>query len=121
MQVIATRPAHTAWLPTLPKIAKWLSNKLRKFGNVHSARTHCSRDYSSLRNQRESPLLRLPAELRNRIYEYALIFSNITKQKTAIQSVFYTSRQVYKEIALLPFNVNIFEISHNDINGFLGA
>lgn len=28
--------------------------------------------YSSLRNQRESPLLRLPAELRIRIYEYAL-------------------------------------------------
>jgi hypothetical protein len=27
---------------------------------------------SSLRNQKESPLLRLPAELRNKIYGYAL-------------------------------------------------
>ncbi|KAF1959409.1 hypothetical protein CC80DRAFT_326837 [Byssothecium circinans] len=66
------------------------------------------------RNQRESPLLRLPAELRNEIYVYVLHsgyyhMSNIRCQRKPTQppkalALLCTSRQIHAEAILLPIS-----------------
>ena len=84
--------------------------------------------YSSLRNQRDSPLLRLPAELCNKFYSYAFGEVQITpficdhgkifkvwRQGICIQptrrrvyranlaALLLVCRQIYVEVAMLPF------------------
>ena len=76
------------------------------------------------RNQEESPLLRLPAEIRNRIYEYALGLGRTfrmdirrnanlvgvdkkSKEKNCL-SLLRACRQIYAEAVLIPFRVNTF-------------
>ncbi|CAN9339028.1 unnamed protein product [Alternaria sp. RS040] len=75
-------------------------------------------------NQRNSPLLRLPAELRNRVYEYALggheiwVTTPIPETKTKIYldrwgdvpafTLLKVCSQIYAEAALLPYSLNTF-------------
>jgi hypothetical protein len=72
--------------------------------------------HSSALNQTNSPLLRLPAELRNRVYEYVfgdvrLILGNCpgarimtnTGHDVSALALATTSRQLYVETKLLPF------------------
>ncbi len=81
--------------------------------------------YSARQNQQQSPLLRLPPELRNKIYGYVLggkVFqfrsekyhelvksSMKKKQNLALLGV---CRQVYAETALLPFTLSTFSIRY---------
>ncbi|KAI8940192.1 hypothetical protein NX059_003898 [Plenodomus lindquistii] len=75
----------------------------------------------TLRNQKTSPLLRLPAELRNNIYQ--LVFEGrsiastrddfqpcVTLGRTPLRtlniSLLFTCRQTYSETRLIPFAVN---------------
>jgi hypothetical protein len=94
--------------------------------------TNCS----TLRNAQESPLLRLPSELRNKIYEYALgglkislggrsedggiwytfsqpinagRFVSISKTRPTAP-LMLTCRQIYTEAELLPFRLNQIEL-----------
>jgi hypothetical protein len=76
---------------------------------------------SAMQNQRDSPLLRMPPEIRNRIYDFALggntfvllkdddteKIVNKTKSKNAL-ALLAVSRQLYAETALLPFSLNVF-------------
>jgi hypothetical protein len=80
---------------------------------------------SAERNQRESPLLRLPGELRNRIYGYALgrmrFFINGSRWYGKLEAdaegpelslhyffaLIQVCRQVYSEAHLLPYKLNI--------------
>ena len=89
---------------------------------------------SSLQNQKMSPLLRLPREIRNRIYDYAFsvqftIVRNNPSYPTRLTfragdaypllkrnsfakllAVTRVCRQIYSEAALLPFRLNVFRI-----------
>jgi len=99
---------------------------------------------STIRNQQDSPLLRLPGELRNRIYEYALgdfqIFfkdrsvgrgvevytTNEEADKRMIRAPHFqglttTCRQVHAETKLLPFALNEFTGDIFDVKPFLIA
>ncbi|KAF1832936.1 hypothetical protein BDW02DRAFT_624666, partial [Decorospora gaudefroyi] len=77
------------------------------------------------RNQRDSPLLRLPAELRNKIYRFVLGGNHIRPYCETVMGVWEVSfpgwaysrlqlallevcRQVYAETKLLPFSLNRF-------------
>lgn len=75
---------------------------------------------SARHNQRESSLLKLPAEIRNIIFRYALSgveykikeddnlsMRNIVTQPDAL-ALLAVCRQIYSETALLPFSLNIF-------------
>lgn len=80
---------------------------------------------STLHNQKQSPLLRLPAELRNWIYEYALgsltirkclfrphkfrAFDTSRQERTNLTALASTCRQLYGETRLLPFELNVFK------------
>ncbi|KAF2118572.1 hypothetical protein BDV96DRAFT_679105 [Lophiotrema nucula] len=80
-------------------------------------------------NATASPLLRLPAELRNKILEYALGGQDVymelegvnrrgkerafTRQRNII-SLVYTSRQIYSETAFLPYSSNRFSFPEPD-------
>jgi hypothetical protein len=97
--------------------------------------------YSSLRNQKVSPLLRLPAELRNKIYGYAFSEVRITprldhhskkfsvkREDTRIQPAYSTvhrgnllalllvCRQIHAEAALLPFHEFQFNLGLDCVN-----
>ena len=86
----------------------------------------------SRRNQTESPLLRLPGELRNKIYEYALsqsIFQIVWYNHYGDHLVrtFYpldlaylpkTCRQIYQETLLLPTSLNPIEGWTNELFHF---
>ena len=96
--------------------------------NIHSTR----------RNEAESSLLRLPAELRNKIYEYAVgghVIELISSKKkphykmlsqanghyTALANPTVLSkicRQLHKETALLPYSLNTFHGSLRRIHKF---
>ncbi|KAF1932006.1 uncharacterized protein M421DRAFT_416734 [Didymella exigua CBS 183.55] len=75
----------------------------------------------SIRNSRESPLLRLPAELRIKIWAYLLAYRHVLKQfpsrwrpgsgssaSTIRLDILRVCRQTYTETALLPFTLNSF-------------
>ncbi|KAJ4287295.1 beta transducin [Kalmusia sp. IMI 367209] len=80
--------------------------------------------YSDLaqKNQLVSPFLQLPAEVRNRIYEFVLsdekfeishenqylIIGKSERKKRAYLALLLVSRQIYAETALLPFSLNTF-------------
>ncbi|KAF2030026.1 hypothetical protein EK21DRAFT_112319 [Setomelanomma holmii] len=78
-------------------------------------------------NQRDSPLLKMPPEIRNRIYDFALggltfrlqpnddneKVANETKSKNAI-ALLAVCRQLYAETAVLPTSLNVFS-SHSPI------
>jgi hypothetical protein len=74
----------------------------------------------SLRNQCESPLLRLPGEIKNQVYEYALGGKTWTiwrgqddvcnKRKDAL-ALLRVCRQLHADTAALPFKLSIF--AHN--------
>lgn len=68
---------------------------------------------SSLRNAHDSPLLRLPAEIRNRIYEYALYVRTLRTSRSGhiqgyhhLHALPHTCRQLKEETALLIFSLN---------------
>jgi len=74
---------------------------------------------SAQRNQRESPFLQLPPEIRNRIYEYALSRSHVQKHRyhslwvglSTTQDPFallFVCRQIYAETAVLPYRLTRF-------------
>ncbi|KAI4609748.1 hypothetical protein J4E80_008393 [Alternaria sp. BMP 0032] len=79
-------------------------------------------------NQRNSPLLRLPAEIRHMIFGYALggktfhihhheyqgIAKNGTVSKNAL-ALLAVCRQVFAETALLPFSSNTFSAVHPQV------
>jgi hypothetical protein len=75
---------------------------------------HLTKD--SIKHHPESPLLRMPAEIRNKIFRYALggrtlvihrpdMITNREKNSLALLA---TCRQLYAETALVPFCANIF-------------
>jgi hypothetical protein len=81
----------------------------------------------TLRNQREAPFLRVPAELRNEIYSLVLHIGKwliddtgrayIFKDDRLYESSHYLvllkiCRQIYHETRLLPFSLNSFKIIH---------
>jgi hypothetical protein len=80
--------------------------------------------------QRNNLLLRLPAELRNRIYEHVLggrtyrfkdtVYTGRarldTKGENHILALLYVCRQIYFETALLPYTMNMFSFRHFDIS-----
>lgn len=94
---------------------------------------------STRRNEKESPLLRLPAELRNKIYEYTIggyvieLFESTKKPHynmlsqadghyTALANptvLSKTCRQLHKETALLPYSLNTFHGRIRYIHKFL--
>jgi hypothetical protein len=73
-------------------------------------------------NQRNSPLLRLPAELRNQVYHYALggrkfeVYRTACKQIRVFQenlpafALLLVCSQIYAETRLLPYSLNAFEV-----------
>jgi hypothetical protein len=80
--------------------------------------------FRAQQNQRNSPLLRLPAELRNRVYGYALggavwdadetrhpphklSFDRRIEQKHSL-GLLHVSRQIFEETRLLPFQLGTF-------------
>ncbi|KAI4915817.1 hypothetical protein J4E90_004263 [Alternaria incomplexa] len=79
-------------------------------------------------NQRDSPLLRLPAEIRHLIFGYALggktfyihhddrqgIAKNETVSKNTL-ALLAVCRQVFAETALLPFSSNTFSATHPQV------
>ncbi|KAI4673377.1 uncharacterized protein J4E88_008990 [Alternaria novae-zelandiae] len=77
---------------------------------------------SSERNAAASPLLRLPPELRNSIFAYALYHERfilgppdscgyvVKSRDKNLLSLLYVCRQIYSETAFLPYKLNSFEI-----------
>jgi hypothetical protein len=96
---------------------------------------------SSRRNQQSSPLLRLPAEIRNTIYEYVLggeswhyltyigvrlsLKRRLSKdderpeKEPHFLALFKTCRQLQAETKLLPFKLNLFPTFVKDLLDFL--
>jgi hypothetical protein len=86
------------------------------------------RSYSARQNQRDSPLLRLPAELRNQIFRYALggetwnfVVRESNRHRVRNCSGFQHAlallavcRQIYAETALLPFSLGSFSFNDSD-------
>ena len=85
--------------------------------------------HSFERNATTSPLLRLPAEIRNEIFSYAMSNSTITIAHTVAThnqsipskgfynprpypaaSLLFVCRQIYSEIAILPYALNKFVV-----------
>jgi len=104
--------------------------------------------YRTIRNQVQSPLLRLPAELRNHIFDY--VFENITvdfdhqetmhgdyvftafsrdtyqdrRSKWTLPEIVRTTtvcRQIRAETALLPFTRSVFDLTSYTARGIQGA
>ncbi|KAI4706353.1 hypothetical protein J4E89_009087 [Alternaria sp. Ai002NY15] len=81
-----------------------------------------TRTHISERNAAASPLLRLPPELRNSIFAYALYHETfvldppdssryvVKSRDKNLLSLLYVCRQVYSETAFLPYKLNSFEI-----------
>jgi hypothetical protein len=75
-----------------------------------------------LRNTLESPLLRLPGELRNAIYEYALggrqwdidCWRKARVREKFALSVLQTCRQMHSEASTVPWSSNTFSFDHPD-------
>ena len=89
-------------------------------------------------NATTSPLLRLPAEIRNMIFEYAMYQGTIdfvwnhdsrrgivdpeNNYVTPLPSLLFVSRQIHSEVAILPYKLNIFSFRlYNllDLSNFL--
>ena len=99
--------------------------------------TRCRLDADKMRQRRltsdnssqrdaTSPLLRLPAELRNHIFALALAHGEITWDQGAwpknVANLLFVCRQTYAETALLPYSLNSFvflTISVQSIGNFL--
>jgi hypothetical protein len=80
----------------------------------------------SVRSNQKSPLLRLPPEIRTRIWEYALggryflqhflhrgtqRFSSLPSTQTNACALLQVCRQIYAETALIPIVINTFSVS----------
>ncbi|KAF2036006.1 hypothetical protein EK21DRAFT_84386 [Setomelanomma holmii] len=84
----------------------------------------------STRNQRESPLLRLPSEVRNVIYELVLggktfkfkdavnrgHASMVATSERHVLGLLYTCHQIYSEASLLPYSLNTFSFREFDVS-----
>ncbi|KAF1835439.1 hypothetical protein BDW02DRAFT_495992 [Decorospora gaudefroyi] len=108
---------------TRAKVAKRRNNKLRFAQNGLLDVEPKAGKYLKIarQNQQDSPLLRLPPEIRNRIFGYVLggktfhieysvnteTITNTTKSEHAL-SPLAVCRQVFAETALLPFSLNTF-------------
>lgn len=68
-------------------------------------RTSLLISHSTLRNHRASPLLRLPGELQNTIYEHVLESHRISPRRKPqhCASLLFVCRQIYTDTALLPY------------------
>jgi hypothetical protein len=97
--------------------------------------------YSTRQNQRESPLLKLPAELRNCIFGYALsgheysiepkigsfvTIEDVSKTPENAFALLKVSRQIYAETALLRLSLSLFStcsagLLHQWLGGLLEA
>jgi hypothetical protein len=90
--------------------------------------------YGAQRNQRDSPLLLLPAELCNKNYGYVLArkcfeaqairsrdkLSSLLPQDPHWLALLFVYRQVYTETAVLPFKLNMFGFETNsDLAGWI--
>ncbi|EUC46072.1 hypothetical protein COCMIDRAFT_54347, partial [Bipolaris oryzae ATCC 44560] len=66
------------------------------------------------RNQRESPLLRLPAEVRSMVWEYVFggyhIYVYPREIHRRILRLMTVCRQIFMEAVLLPFRLNTWHI-----------
>ncbi|KAI4957604.1 hypothetical protein J4E86_004743 [Alternaria arbusti] len=84
------------------------------------------------RNQRELAFLRLPVEIRNQIYAYALRHTKIPKFSGPYEIdvirclplpadlwLLAVSRQIHAETRLLPFKLNAFQMLPKDIGIFV--
>ncbi|KAI4707661.1 hypothetical protein J4E89_007766 [Alternaria sp. Ai002NY15] len=84
------------------------------------------------RNQRESPFLRLPGEIRNQIYAYVFRDTMIPKFSQMFKAdlerrlpvpadlrLLTVSRQVHAETRLLPFKLYAFQVLPQDISTFI--
>jgi hypothetical protein len=60
-------------------------------------------------NAKDSPFLRLPAELRRRVYEYVLGKDAVSTSSLRRFALLQVSRQIYLETARLPFNLKVIE------------
>ncbi|KAF2442100.1 hypothetical protein P171DRAFT_445856 [Karstenula rhodostoma CBS 690.94] len=92
----------------------------------HTANPAVKSDALSERNTTESPLLRLPAEIRNRVYEYALsdrflihpAFQDPAamayEPDNSMHNLPLACRQLYRETHLLVYKYGIFEIRQPD-------
>ena len=90
---------------------------------------------STYYNATTSPLLLLPAEIRNIIFEYAMYHETINlyqryNMRTRIaaseprhsEPLLFVCRQIYREVAILPYKLNNFFVSFDcyaDLGGFL--
>lgn len=129
MGVGASPRLHVEWLlPNQWSRPRWVSEGLTwKFLRASCVST-LTQD-SSRRNQRHFPFLRLPAELRNKIYMYALggktwIIAlqggrgsyqsqpDLDDVSTHPMALLQSCRQVYAEASLFPYAYNTFEGWH---------
>ncbi|KAI4644823.1 uncharacterized protein J4E79_010958 [Alternaria viburni] len=96
---------------------EWLEKSMNPLCQRPLTRTHISE-----RNAAASPLLRLPPELRNSIFAYALYHERfvldppdssgyvVKSRDKNLLSLLYVCRQIYSETAYLPYKLNSFEI-----------
>lgn len=84
----------------------------------------------AIRNQNQSPILRLPAEIRNKVYKYVLggriyRFKDAidrgravldTKGERHILGLLLVCHQTYSEASLLPYSLNKFSFREFDIS-----
>ncbi|KAF2795811.1 hypothetical protein K505DRAFT_193235, partial [Melanomma pulvis-pyrius CBS 109.77] len=73
-------------------------------------------------NRKQSPLLHLPAEIRNQIFEYALGGQTwkigvlkgvgVTNKKKHALNLLGVCRQIYAETAIIPFQASTFKASN---------
>ncbi|KAI4647677.1 hypothetical protein J4E93_004087 [Alternaria ventricosa] len=113
----AQSQANSTEMATRAQRKEWLEKSMNPLCQRRLMRTHISE-----RNAAASPLLRLPPELRNSIFAYALyheIFilgppdscAYVVKSRDKnLLSLLYVCRQIYSETAFLPYKLNSFEI-----------
>ncbi|KAH7399514.1 hypothetical protein BKA66DRAFT_565585 [Pyrenochaeta sp. MPI-SDFR-AT-0127] len=114
--------ANLSKTTTAAGIAKHHCKKLRFFENGLLDVTRKGGKYFKIarQNQRESPLLRLPPEIRNQIFEIVLggrVFElegpscenpNFVERSQHVLALLAVCRQIYAETSLLPFKLNTF-------------
>ncbi|KAI4644129.1 uncharacterized protein J4E78_009713 [Alternaria triticimaculans] len=82
-----------------------------------------NRDKTTPKNQTHSPLLHLPAELRNKIYKFVFLNTTININKLlikkdvlgrypSVRAILYTCRQIYIEASALSFTLCTFVPSY---------
>lgn len=123
------RPEQTA-LQKKRKAKSTHNGKVRRLPNGLLDVTRKGKYLNLIRTNSSTPLLQLPAEIRNRIFAYALggrsfqVLGNQVKCYSKYPnpeslSLLRTCRQIYSETALLPFSANIFRVTNEQSPGDL--